>query len=239
MTTEVPVRALLLDIEGTTTPIDFVYNTLFPFARDRVADFVIEHENDLDVRTDLDLLVSEHNEEVSNGFRPPTLDGKSRSLIDYFLWLMDEDRKSTALKSLQGKIWQEGYHSGALQGIVYDDVPRAFARWQGQKRSIAIYSSGSVLAQRLIFAHTNAGDLTHFISSYFDTTSGPKKESESYTKIAGALGLPPAEILFCSDTQLELDAANKAEMQTALCIRQGGLPAASAHRVVSSFDELL
>ncbi len=238
MMTEVQARALLLDIEGTTTPIDFVYKTLFPFARNHVADFVLEHEHDREVRSELDLLVSEHDDDVSKGFKPPGLDGESRSLIDYFLWLMDQDRKSTALKSLQGKIWQEGYESGALQGIVYDDVPHAFARWHAENRSIAIYSSGSVLAQRLIFAHTNAGDLTHFIRAYFDTTTGPKKESGSYSQIAGVMGLPPSEILFCSDTALELDAANQVGMQTALCIRQGDLPTTTAYRIVSSFDDL-
>ena len=233
------VRGILLDIEGTTTPIAFVHDVLFSYARAHASDFLTNNITSDEVRADVSMLFEEHALDVVRDNNPPPLTEEIESLAAYVEWLIDHDRKSTGLKSLQGKIWQEGYHSGALQGIVYDDVPRAFARWQGQKRSIAIYSSGSVLAQRLIFAHTNAGDLTHFISSYFDTTSGPKKESESYTKIAGALALPPAEILFCSDTQLELDAANKAGMQTALCFRQGDLPASSAHRVVISFDELL
>jgi enolase-phosphatase E1 len=152
---------------------------------------------------------------------------------------MDRDRKSTGLKSLQGRIWEAGYRSGELLSQVYDDVPRAFARWTSQGKTLAIFSSGSVLAQRLLFAHTTAGDLTGYLSAYFDTTTGPKKEAASYARIAAELGLPLASVIFLSDVTPELDAARQAGVRTALCVRPGNAPAeAGAHRVIRTFDEI-
>ena len=141
------------------------------------------------------------------------------------------------MKSLQGKVWEEGYRAGRLLGQVYADVPRAFARWRAQGRDVAIFSSGSVLAQKLIFSRSDAGDLSPWIRGYFDTTTGPKRESESYRKIAAALGLDPAAVLFLSDVAAELDAAREATMATALCVREGPAPPAS-HPVIRSFDEV-
>jgi enolase-phosphatase E1 len=152
--------------------------------------------------------------------------------------LIDLDRKATPLKSLQGKIWEEGYRSGALKSPVYDDVPPAFRRFCEEGRRIAIFSSGSVLAQKLLFAHTTHGDLSPWIAGYFDTTSGPKREPESYARITAELRLNPEQILFVSDTAAELDAAAAAGVQTRLCVREDALPATSAHGVVRSFDDL-
>ena len=153
---------------------------------------------------------------------------------------MDRDRKSTGLKSLQGKIWEEGYGSGELKSEVYPDVAPALEYWRGQNVDIAIFSSGSVQAQRALFAHTSAGDLTPFIRAYFDTTTGPKSSSESYAAIATALNRSPSEILFVSDVTAELDAARKAAMQTALCVRTPGiLPSTTAHPAIRTFDQLL
>jgi enolase-phosphatase E1 len=138
---------------------------------------------------------------------------------------MARDRKSTALKSLQGKIWEEGYHSGNLLAPVFDDVPAAFERWRAQNRNIAIFSSGSILAQELLFAHTNAGDLTPYISAYFDTTTGAKTDAGSYQKIAISLALPPGEIAFISDVTAELDAAaNTVGFQVLFSERAGNYP---------------
>jgi enolase-phosphatase E1 len=150
---------------------------------------------------------------------------------------MDRDRKSTGLKSLQGKVWEEGYRTGALRGEVYDDVPRALSRWRGEGRRIAIYSSGSVLAQKLLFAHTRSGDLTPFIDAWFSTTTGPKREGASYARIAQALDLPPPAILFVSDVVPELDAARSAGMATALAVRSGEAPP-SGHGTIRSLDEI-
>jgi enolase-phosphatase E1 len=149
------------------------------------------------------------------------------------------DRKSTALKSLQGKIWEDGYQGGALLAPVFDDVPRAFDRWCTQNRSIAIFSSGSVLAQQLLFSHTTAGDLTPYISAYFDMTTGAKIDAGSYQKIASALGQPAHEIAFISDTTAELDAARTATLQVILCQRIGNRPQPlSSHTRIDDFTAM-
>ena len=152
---------------------------------------------------------------------------------------MDRDRKSPALKALQGRIWDEGYQAGQLRGQVYPDVPRALARWRAQGRDVAIFSSGSVLAQKLLFSRSDAGDLTPFLRAYFDTTTGAKGDAESYRKIARALGQEPHAVLFLSDVTAELDAARAAEMATGLCVREAGLPSSAHHPLVRSFDEVL
>jgi enolase-phosphatase E1 len=152
---------------------------------------------------------------------------------------MDRDSKSTSLKSLQGKIWAQGYQTGDLRGEVYPDVPPALDRWRRQGIEIAIFSSGSVQAQRDLFATTRAGDLTGFIRAYFDTTTGPKTAAESYGHIAAALERSPSEMLFLSDVVAELDGAQGAGMQTALCVRTTrSAPVAGAHRVIHTFEEI-
>jgi enolase-phosphatase E1 len=152
---------------------------------------------------------------------------------------MDRDRKSTGLKSIQGRVWEEGYRSGELKSEVYPDVPPALEYWRHQGVDIAIFSSGSVQAQRALFAHTSAGDLTRFIHAYFDTTIGPKGSPESYGRIAAALGRTPSEVLFVSDVSAELDAALAAGMRTALCVRTPGTaPSTGAHPVIRAFDQL-
>jgi enolase-phosphatase E1 len=160
------------------------------------------------------------------------------SAAAYAEWLMDRDRKSTALKSLQGRIWKGGYRSGALKSHVYPDVRPALERWRAQRRSVAIFSSGSVLAQRLLFEHTVEGDLTPLIHSYFDTTTGPKGAANSYRRIAEALRVAPAAVWFVSDVAAELDAARAAGMMTALCVRDGAAPPASDHPVLRTFEEI-
>lgn len=240
--TDATTRAILLDIEGTTTPVEFVYEVLFPFARSRAAEFIRERYESDEMRAGLDALEAEHREDDAKGNAPPAwLDATDDARIDsatrYVHWLMDQDRKSTALKSLQGKIWEGGYRSGRLKGQVYADVLPAFERWRAQARSIHIYSSGSVLAQKLLFAHTTAGDLTAYIEGYFDTTTGPKKEAASYRSIAAQLGLPAASVHFISDITAELDAARAAGMRTALCVRPGGPePDSPTHPPVHTFD---
>src|SRR5258708_37443109 len=137
------------------------------------------------------------------------------------MFLIALDRKATPLKTLQGKIWEEGFRSGELHGDVYEDVPRAFERWSAEGRRIAIFSSGSVQAQRLLFGHSKTGDLTKYIDAYFDTATGPKRERTSYTAIATGLGIDAARILFVSDVEAELGAAREAGMQTAWMLRAG------------------
>ncbi|MGH7426968.1 MAG: acireductone synthase [Candidatus Methylomirabilaceae bacterium] len=229
-------RAVLLDIEGTTTPIEFVHEVLFPYARARVREFFEQHAADPGVRADIAALKAEHAAE-----REPDAPPWEGSGVAYVNWLMDRDRKSTGLKSLQGKIWETGYRAGELRGRaqVYPDVAPALARWREQGKDIAIFSSGSIQAQRSLFANTTSGDLTRFIRAYFDTTTGPKREPESYRRIAAALERTPGEILFISDVGAELDAAQESGMRTALCARSsppGTAP--GGNPVIRSFDEL-
>lgn len=229
-------KAILLDIEGTTTSIDFVHETLFPFARARVGDYVAANFDQID--EEIEQLRVEHakEEQYEKDFNPDS----PQSLSEYLRFLIDADRKSTPLKSIQGKIWQQGYESGELKSVVFDDVPLAFERWNNARCTVAIYSSGSVLAQQLLFSYTNHGDLTPFISHYFDTKTGEKKSDESYSKIAEKLGLKEQEILFISDVLAELDAARAAGLQTALSIRDGNeeITEDFSHRAITSFVEL-
>lgn len=233
------MKAVLLDIEGTTTPIDFVHETLFPFARARMADFV--GRNFADLSAEIAALEIEHADDVKNNLSPPPMiDDLVESVAAYLIFLIDADRKSTALKSIQGKIWQQGYESGELSGAIFADVKPAFERWKQADKTIAIFSSGSVLAQKLIFGFSSEGDLTNYISAYFDTTTGAKREAESYRKIAEHLGFPPMEILFVSDIYQELDAAKDAGMQTVLSVRPKNLPldAPVSHQIITNFDEI-
>jgi enolase-phosphatase E1 len=239
------IRGLLLDIEGTTTPIAFVYDVLFPFARAHVKDYLSHHFASEEVRLDVERLRAEHAKDIAGQLSPPAIvesspDAGIESIVNYVHWLMDRDRKSTGLKSLQGKIWEEGYRSGALKSEVFPDVPLALKRWHHAGLKIAIFSSGSVLAQKLLFAYTAEGSLTQLIDAYFDTTTGPKTTAESYLQISSELQINPEHILFISDVTPELEAATGARMQSALCIRPGNAPQPKIndHRVIRSFDEL-
>jgi enolase-phosphatase E1 len=234
---------LLLDIEGTTTPLDFVQKVLFPYAQDHVEDFLRRQSGSREVQADLELLGREHVQDVQGGLGPPPIEatrgeGAGPSPLAYFRWLMDRDRKSTALKSIQGKIWEEGYRQGRLKSRVFPDVPPAFKRWTQSGRRISIYSSGSVLAQKLLFEHTEAGDLTRYITAYFDTTVGPKVESESYRKIARELDRSTDEIWFVSDAPKELGPAAAAGVRGVLCVRPGNPPppAPACYPVVETFE---
>src|SRR5438034_772380 len=183
------IRGILLDIEGTVTPISFVHEVLFPYARARVSDYLAAHFEGAEVMSDLARLREEHAFDVREGREPPPLlDASSEAAIDsfvsYIFWLMDRDRKSPGLKSLQGKIWEQGYANGTLTAPLYADVLPAIKKARVAGLKIAIFSSGSVFAQRLLFAHSDAGDITKLIDQYFDTSTGPKTASESYGRIS-------------------------------------------------------
>ena len=234
------VRSILLDIEGTTTPIAFVHDVLFKYARDHVRDFLRANFSAAEVRADIALLREEHAADLNDDHDPPPITDEGESLAAYVEWLIALDRKSTGLKSLQGKIWRQGYVQGSLKSQVFADVAPAFARWRSCGLSISIFSSGSVLAQQLLFAHTDAGDLTPFIGKYFDTQIGKKGEAASYRLIAEALGLNAHEILFVSDVVTELDAANEAGMRTLLSVRPGNptQPPTNRHPSIQTFDSI-
>lgn len=212
--------AVLLDIEGTTTSISFVHRSLFPYAAAAVEEFLRLHqtpEKAAEVQAAcLAVLADATPEERALGEKAAVLAVVRRQ--------MAADVKATGLKLLQGLIWQRGYESGALRGELYDDVPLCLRRWHESGRPVAIYSSGSRLAQQLLFRHSVAGDLTPYLSGYFDTTSGPKREPASYAAIAAAWGQPPEQIIFCSDLPAECAAAASAGMQALLIMRPGNAP---------------
>ncbi|HTV56117.1 MAG TPA: acireductone synthase [Terriglobia bacterium] len=236
---------LLLDVEGTTTPIEFVHRILFPYSREHAGSFLREHSEDGEVQEQICRLRAEHSLDVKRGSTPPNwLDDPSEDRIDsatrYVHWLMDRDRKSTPLKALQGRIWEEGYRSGELHGDVYSDVPAALFRWRKQNRKVAIFSSGSVLAQKLLFGTIPGRDLSAFLGAHFDTGTGSKIDAESYRRIAMTLRVEPPQMAFISDVVAELDAAAHCGVQTLLCVRSGQLNrAGTGHRVIHSFDEVL
>lgn len=238
------VSTVLLDIEGTTTPIDFVYKVLFPYARARMEDFLARHRDDEEVRRIVADLFDEHARDESPELPPlrrPNEPGEllTVDIVAYLRWLMERDRKTTPLKTLQGMIWEEGYRGGELKGEVFPDVAPNLRRWRDEGRTIGVYSSGSVLAQKLLFAHTTEGDLTGFIRDFFDTNVGHKTERGSYTTIADLLRRRPSEVLFISDVTAELDAARAAGLQTLLCVRPGNRPQPGphVHDTIRTFDE--
>jgi enolase-phosphatase E1 len=230
------ISAVLLDVEGTTTPMAFVYDVLFPYARARLADYLKAHVFEDDLRDVLATLRVEWQDDAAKGEKPPDwAHADVPAAARYLEWLMDRDRKSPALKRIQGEIWQTGFRSGELRGDLFRDVAPAFARWKESGVTIAIYSSGSVLAQRLIFQ-----DLATFITAYFDTGVGPKRSPQSYARIAAELRRPAAEILFVSDVPEELNAALDAGMQIVLAVRPGNRAVEGPESIdeIASFDEL-
>lgn len=232
-------RAYLLDIEGTTTPIDFVAKTLFPYARREARHFIENSLNDPIARLELIADCCQLSEEYAAEASPPEWPHRPDPLgaVDYLHWLMDQDRKSTGLKSIEGKIWQHGYRSGALRGEVYPDVWPAVERWKARGAKVCIFSSGSVLAQKLLFGSLPEGDLTTLLDGYFDTTTGPKREAASYAAIAAAMDLPPADVHFLSDIAEEVSAARGAGMAATLVVRDPG-PTVAPGGSASDFDGL-
>ncbi len=239
-TTPATPKVYLLDVEGTVAPLTLTSEVLFPYARKHFADFLKQNLAKPDVQDDLKLLAAENRAEESQVC--PTYGIEIRNELHaraYVTWLMDQDCKSTALKSLQGKVWKSGFESGELKGTLFDDVPSAFERWS-QNARVAIYSSGSTEAQQLLFRHSTHGDLTPLIAGYFDTRTGPKQASASYAAIAAEMNLEPGEVLFFSDVVGELDAAREAGCGTRLVVRPGNkaVDDGHGHCAVESFDGL-
>lgn len=219
------IRAIVTDIEGTTSDIRFVHNVLFPYARARLAAFVTAQQYAEPVSSILDNLREETDQ----------ADASTAQLVETLFAFMDEDRKSTALKALQGIIWREGYVDGDFTGHLYPDVLPALEKWKAKGLDLYVYSSGSISAQKLLFGYSDEGDITHLFSGYFDTRVGAKRDVQSYRNIAEQLGLAPAAILFLSDVHQELDAAEQAGFRTIQLIRGDG-DAASRHYQVHRFD---
>ena len=242
-------RLYLLDVEGTTSPISLVYEQLFPYARKHLEPYLRAHVRepwiDENLAADLALLARENAAEGPDAPRlsGPEEGGSWESVVPeaaaYLLWLMDKDRKSTALKALQGRVWRAGFEAGELTGTLFDDVPEALRCWS-RAAKVAIYSSGSVEAQQLLFRHSSAGDLTPYLAGFFDTRVGAKTRGESYIAIAAAMGVAPGEIVFVSDVVRELDPAREAGCRTLLSLREGNAPVEdrNGHEAISSFSEI-
>ncbi len=227
-----PARGILLDIEGTTSSISFVYDVMFPFIRRELTSYLAKHRQEPSLAAACEKIAHEAgNVEMA----------KSQTLVQQeVIRLMDGDVKSTGLKHLQGLIWEEGFHSGELQAHLYDDVPPALRTWNEQQRDVRIYSSGSIQAQKLFFGHTVVGNLLPLLRGHYDTTTGPKREAASYTQIAADFNFPANQILFVSDVVAELDAAQAAGLQTVLALRPGNaeVPSNHGHRTLASFAEI-
>jgi enolase-phosphatase E1 len=238
------IRTVVLDIEGTTTPIGFVYDVLFPFARRAFPTYIRDHLDTPGVREPLAQLRENWMNDVARGESPPAWrdddrEGRIAGISAYAEWLMDRDRKAQALKTLQGEIWARGYEDGSLRGEVYPDVPPALARWKAAGISMAIFSSGSVLAQQMLFRTTAHGDLTASFRAFFDTGLGAKTSPESYRRVATELESPSEDILFISDAPSELNAARASGFNVLLCTRPGNsLSLGAGFDAISTFDDV-
>lgn len=220
----IPLAAMLIDIEGTTTPVAFVKNVLFPYARDRLAAFLAAHAQDPAVAAEL--------AEVRR-----LAPGKPE--LDTLRHWIDIDAKITPLKTLQGLIWRQGYADGSLRGDLYPDVGPCLRLWSSAGIRLAVFSSGSAAAQKQIFGHSVAGDLTGLFTGFFDTHVGGKRDPDSYGRLAIALGLPTAEVVFLSDVEAELDAAATAGMRTCQLVRaEDGTEPTDRHAVAADFREV-
>jgi enolase-phosphatase E1 len=221
------IKAIVTDIEGTTSSLSFVKDVLFPYARAHLAEFVRSHADDADVKA----LLNDSRAEAGAGL-------DTGQLIEQFIRWIDEDRKITPLKSLQGLIWEAGYRQGDFTGHVYRDAAENLKKWHAGGMALYVYSSGSVYAQKLLFGHSDFGDLTPLFSGYFDTHIGGKREQAAYEKIAAQLGLPAGNVLFLSDIKEELDAARGAGFKTIWLTRDSMPDEQAEHRQVSSFDQI-
>ncbi len=237
-------RVILLDIEGTTTPIDFVHTTLFNYANDNVEAFLQKNSAISEIQLLLGELKSQHDHDLIEGKNPPDwLDADPGSQIknatSYVRWLIGMDSKTPVLKTLQGLIWEEGYNCGKIKSRVYPDVPQFLKKCEDYGKITCIYSSGSALAQHLIFKETEYGDLTHFISNYFDTSMGKKTDPGSYRNIASFMGIREDQCLFFSDSIQELDAATSAGFKVCWVQKEKtGEHPDSIYPVISSFSEI-
>lgn len=236
------VSHVLLDIEGTTCPVSFVSDTLFPYAAEHLGSFLNEHHKELQVQellAEVEKAWTEDPDPEAQSMRQQRGSRGSGGVASYLLWLISKDRKLTPLKELQGMIWEIGYQAGKLQGPLFEDVPGALRQWRAAGLQFAVYSSGSVGAQQLIYGYSSGGDLRAIFGHWFDTRIGGKHEQSSYTKIAGALDVPSHQILFVSDTMAECEAAAASGMQVLLSFRPGNLEQeVSRFERISSFQDL-
>lgn len=230
-------RGILLDVEGTTSSIAFVYDVLFADAKEQVGAFLGANSENETVLA----LAAAVTTAAGSPQTPAEIAADPTRAVLAAIDLMNRDVKDTALKTLQGMIWRSGFESGRIVAHVFDDVAQALAQWADSGLDVRIYSSGSIEAQKLFFAHTGSGDLTPWLRGHYDTTTGAKREATSYAAIADDMGLPPRQILFVSDVGAELDAARAAGMSTALAVRPGNREPGGVydHQAIESFAEIV
>lgn len=233
-------RGILLDVEGTTSSVRYVYDVLFPFAADRVSSYLAEHWGEPDLEAACEQIARDAGAASLRAWSGGEREAAQRAVLAEVRRLIKSDSKATGLKALQGILWKEGFESGALRAHVYPDVPPALEQWRRRGLDVRIFSSGSVQAQKLFFRHTQAGDLLGLLRGHYDTSTGPKRDPDSYRAIAADMNLEADEILFASDVAEELDAARSGGMRTVLLERPGNAPAppAHGHPVIGSFEEV-
>jgi enolase-phosphatase E1 len=224
------VKYILSDIEGTTTSVKFVYDILFPY-------FLENMEKLRDLKLTNAEVVSAFEETIELAKEEDEFIVSTEEILAKLKSWSLNDKKITTLKTLQGILWEEGYKFGEIKGHIYEDVPEAFSTWKKQNMQLGIFSSGSVKAQKLIFTYSDFGDLSPFLSNYFDTKTGGKRDSETYSKIAREVNFIPENILFLSDISEELEAAKLAGMQTLQLVRLGTV--ANWDKSIKSFEEII
>ncbi|KAL2100485.1 hypothetical protein ACEWY4_004879 [Coilia grayii] len=243
---------ILLDIEGTTTPITFVKDILFPYIRENLEEYLSDHWEEDECKQDVHLLKKQAEEDQRQNRACPvhtvdqtvhTDEEKAiREVVESVLWQMAADRKTTALKQLQGHMWRAAYHSGKIKGEVYQDVVPAIRGWRQWGMKVFIYSSGSVEAQKLLFGYSVEGDLLDLFDGHFDTNVGAKVESKSYERIAERIGCAPEEIMFLTDVTREAKAAEEAGLSVAVVLRPGNMELTEEERAqyttITSFSQI-
>ncbi|KAF7252871.1 Enolase-phosphatase E1 [Varanus komodoensis] len=246
------VSVFLLDIEGTTTPIAFVTDILFPYVKDNIQDYLRAHWEEEECQQDVGLLRKQAEEDSHmDGVVPiplETRDGEAeieriiQAVVDNVRWQMSSDRKTTALKQLQGHIWRAAFENGRMKGEFFEDVVPAVRKWREAGMKVYIYSSGSVEAQKLLFGNSTEGDISELFDGHFDTKIGAKVDSESYQRIAASIGCSTNNMLFLTDVAREADAAEEADVHVAIVVRPGNAGLTddekSYYRLITSFDEL-
>uniref|UniRef100_A0A8C8RHN1 Enolase-phosphatase E1 n=1 Tax=Pelusios castaneus TaxID=367368 RepID=A0A8C8RHN1_9SAUR len=246
------VAVILLDIEGTTTPITFVQDTLFPYIKDNVKEYLRMHWEEEECQEDVSLLRKQAEEDskldgvvpipLETGNGEDEIERVIQAVVDNVCWQMSLDRKTTALKQLQGHMWRAAYATGRMKGEFFEDVVPAIRKWREAGMKVYIYSSGSVEAQKLLFGYSTEGDILELFDGHFDTKIGHKVESESYRRIATSIGCSANNILFLTDVTREANAAEEADMHVAVVVRPGNAGLTddekSYYNLITSFNEL-
>jgi len=239
------IKAVVLDIEGTTCPVSFVSQTLFPYAQKQLDKTICNRDRQPIISKLIQETIAEWLQDTDPVSKALLVQAKNQTtlseedVVGYLKHLIESDRKSTALKELQGIIWEQGFISGELKPSLYADVIPALKNWKKQGLILAVYSSGSIKAQQLLYSHTTSGNISNIFDQWFDTRTGSKLETKSYKKISEVLGIKPQSIVFVSDHPEECDAAQASGMLTKFCYREGNPHCKSnGHPIIQGLNEI-